>query len=249
MNIEKIKKQKSGKYLIELDNHTKLQLYEDVILDNGLLFKKNIDSDLYNKLNLENNYYDIYNKTLKYISTKMRSEVEINKYLDKLGCLEKEKIIKKLKSINLINDDLYLKAYISDKMCLTLNGPNKIRKELLEHNIELAKINEELEKYENTYHERINKIISKKIKSNNKSIYMFKQKMINELIESGYDKEEIIKELDNYNIDETNNIKKDYEILLKKLSKKYQNEELKYQLKNKLYSKGYNYDSIKEIVK
>ena len=110
-------------------------------------------------------------------------------------------------------------------------------------------VNEELEKYENTYHERINKIISKKIKSNNKSIYMFKQKMINELIESGYDKEEIIKELDNYNIDETNNIKKDYEILLKKLSKKYQNEELKYQLKNKLYSKGYNYDSIKEIVK
>ena len=67
MNIEKIKKQKSGKYLIELDDHTKLQLYEDVILDNGLLFKKNIDSDLYNKLNLENNYYDIYNKTLKYI--------------------------------------------------------------------------------------------------------------------------------------------------------------------------------------
>ena len=73
--------------------------------------------------------------------------------------------------------------------------------------------------------------------------------MINELIESGYDKEEIINELDNYKIDETNNIKKDYEILLKKLSKKYKNEELKYQLKNKLYSKGYNYDSIKEIVK
>lgn len=249
MNIEKIKKQKSGKYLIELDDHTKLQLYEDVILDNGLLFKKNIDSDLYNKLNLENNYYDIYNKTLKYISTKMRSEFEINKYLDKLECLEKEKIIKKLKSINLINDDLYLKAYISDKMFLTLIGPNKIRKELLDHNIELDKVNEELEKYEKTYPERINKIISKKIKSNNKSIYMFKQKMINELIESGYDKEEIIKELDNYKIDEANNIKKDYEILLKKLSKKYKNEELKYQLKNKLYSKGYNYDSIKEIVK
>lgn len=249
MNLEKIKKQKSGKYLLEFDDNTKLQLYEDVILNNGILFKKNIDSDLFNKLNLENNYYEIYNKVLKYISTKMRSEVEINKYLDKLGCLEKTKIIEKLKSINLINDDLYLKAYISDKMCLTLIGPNKIKKELLEHNISLDKINIELEKYEQTYSERINKIISKKIKTNNKSIYMFKQKMINELIESGYEKEEIINELEKYTFDETNNIKKDYETLLKKLSKKYKNEELKQQLKNKLYSKGYNYDNIKEIVK
>lgn len=249
MKIEKIKKQKSGKYLLEFDDNTKLQLYEDVILNNGLLFKKNIDSDLYNKLNLENNYYEVYNKVLKYISTKMRSEVEINKYLDKLNCLEKNKIIEKLKNINLINDDLYLKAYISDKMTLSLIGPNKIRKELLEHNISLDKINNELEKYEQTYPERINKIISKKIKTNNKSIYMFKQKMINELIEVGYDKEEIINELEKYNVDETKNIKKDYEILLRKLSKKYKNEELKQQLKNKLYSKGYNYDNIKEIVK
>lgn len=249
MKIEKIKKQKSGKYILEMDDNSKLQLYEDVILNNGLLFKKEIDSELFNKLNLENNYYEVYNKVLKYISNKMRSEVEINKYLDRIECIEKDKIISKLKSMNLINDDLYLKAFINDKICLSLVGPNKIKKELLEHNIELDKIEEELVKYENMFPERINKIISKKIKTNNKSIYMFKQKMINELIESGYNKEDILNELEKYTFDESKNIKKDYDVIYKKLSKKYKDEELKNQIKNKLFNKGYNYENIKEIVK
>lgn len=249
MKIEKIKRQKSGKYILEMDDDSKLQLYEDVILNNGLLFNKEIDSELFNKLNLENNYYEVYNKVLKYISNKMRSEVEINKYLEKIDCIEKEKIINKLKDMKLINDDLYLKAFINDKICLSLVGPNKIKKDLLEHNIELNKIEEELLKYESTFPERINKIISKKIKTNNKSIYMFKQKIISELIDSGYDKEDIIIELEKYTFDESNNIKKDYDIFYKKLSKKYKGEELKNQIKNKLFNKGYNYENIKEIVK
>ena len=143
MKINKIKKTKSGKYILELDNNEKITTYDEVILKNNLLFNKEVDSNLLNQLNIENNYYDVYNKVMKFISTKMRSELEINKYLDKLKFNEKDKMIADLKRIKLINDDLYIKAFINDKITLTLNGPHKIKKELLEHNIDDIKIDKE----------------------------------------------------------------------------------------------------------
>ena len=250
MKIEKIKKTKSGKYILELDNNEKITTYDEVILKNNLLFNKEIDSELLNKLNIENNYYEVYNKVMKFISTKMRSELEINKYLDKLGFKEKEKIINDLKRIKLINDDIYIKAFISDKITLTLNGPYKIKKELLEHNIDEDKIDQELSKIDSEiYYERINKLINKKIKTNkNKSIYLLKQKIVNELIDLGYSKDMILEVLNNFTINEIDIIKKEYDLLYKKLSKKYQGSELQYQIKNKLYSKGFNIENINSVI-
>lgn len=248
MKIEKITKTKSGKYILELDNKEKIKTFDEVILNNNLLFNKEIDSELVKKIDKENNYYEVYNKVLRFISTKMRSEVEINKYLDKLEVINKQEIIDKLKNINLINDIAYLKAYVYDKFNLTLIGPYKMKKELLECNIDEQSINEELEKYKDQIPDRINKLINKKLKTNKKSIYMFKQKVINELIDLGYEKETILEELNKFNLNETNNIKKDYDIIYKKLSKKYQDNELKYQIKNKLYSKGYSLDNINEVI-
>ena len=250
MKIEKIKKTKSGKYILELDNNEKIKTYDEVILKNNFLFNKEIDSELLNKLNIENNYYEVYNKVMKFISTKMRSELEINKYLDKLGFKEKEKIINDLKRIKLINDDIYIKAFISDKITLTLNGPYKIKKELLEHNIDEDKIDQELSKIDSEiYYERINKLINKKIKTNkNKSIYLLKQKIVNELIDLGYSKDMILEVLNNFTINEIDIIKKEYDLLYKKLSKKYQGSELQYQIKNKLYSKGFNIENINSVI-
>lgn len=250
MKIEKIKKTKSGKYILELDNNEKITTYDEVILKNNLLFNKEIDSELLNKLNIENNYYEVYNKVMKFISTKMRSELEINKYLDKLQFKEKEKIINDLKRIKLINDDIYIKAFISDKITLTLNGPYKIKKELLEHNIDEDKIDQELSKIDSEiYYERINKLINKKIKTNkNKSIYLLKQKIVNELIDLGYSKDMILEVLNNFTINEIDIIKKEYDLLYKKLSKKYQGSELQYQIKNKLYSKGFNIENINSVI-
>lgn len=248
MKIEKITKTKSGKYILELDNKEKIKTYDEVILNNNLLFNKEISSELLNQINKENIYYDAYNKVLKFISTKMRSEVEINKYLDKLEVINKDEIINKLRSINLINDNAFLKAYIYDKFNLSLNGPYKIKKELLDHNIDGNLIDEELNKYNDLLSGRINKLITKKLKVNKKSVYMFKQKIVIDLIDLGYSKDMIIEELDKFNLDESNNIKKDYDVLYKKLSKKYQNNELKFQIKNKLFSKGYSIDNINEVI-
>ena len=54
MKIEKIKKTKSGKYILELDNNEKITTYDEVILNNNLLFNKEIDCNLFNKIDKEN---------------------------------------------------------------------------------------------------------------------------------------------------------------------------------------------------
>ena len=61
MKIEKIKKLKSGKYKLELDNDQSIITYDDVILKNNLLYNKEIDND---KLN------ELYNKPLEFLIDK-----------------------------------------------------------------------------------------------------------------------------------------------------------------------------------
>ena len=51
MKIEKIQKLKNNKYKIKLDSGDIINTYDDVILNNSLLFNKEIDLELLNKIN------------------------------------------------------------------------------------------------------------------------------------------------------------------------------------------------------
>lgn len=250
MKINKIKKLSGDKYKIELDNGEKITTYEDVLLEENILYKKEIDNELLNKINIKNDYYKIYTKTLKYIMTKIRSEKEINAYLDKqnLEQKDKEKIISKLKNNGMLNDNNFYIAYISDRIRLSNDGPYKIKNELLNHNIDLNKINEELSKYNDLIYEKLEKLITKKIKTNKDSEYILKQKLTNYFINLGYEKSMIDEILNSIKIDNSDSLKKEYEKQYKKLSKKYSGEELKYKIKNNLYQKGYKIDEINQII-
>ena len=65
MKIEHIKKLKSGKYKIDLENGTSISLYDEVILKYNLLYHKEIDLSLLNELDQDNLFYTLYNKVLK----------------------------------------------------------------------------------------------------------------------------------------------------------------------------------------
>lgn len=250
MKITKIKKLSGDKYKIELDNGEKITTYEDVLLEENILYKKEIDNELLNKINIRNDYYKIYTKALKYIMTKIRSEKEINIYLNKQNIedKDKEKIISKLKNNGMVNDNNFYIAYISDRIRLSNDGPNKIKNELLNHNIDLNKINEELFKYNDLIYEKLDKLINKKIKTNKDSEYIMKQKLTNYFINLGYEKNMIDEILSSIKIDNSDSLKKEYEKQYKKLSKKYNGEELKYKIKNALYQKGYKIDEINKIM-
>lgn len=250
MKIEKIQK-KGSKYKITLDNGEVINTYDDVILENNLLYDKSIDSELLNKINTDTIYYESYNKAIKMISRRLRSEFEIRKYLDKCLVIEedRDKIISTLKRIGLIDDYRFAKAYTNDKINLSLDGPYKIFRNLEGFKVDSSIISEVISNIdENIVLEHLNKVINKKVSANTKySEFVLKQKLMTYLINLGYERSMIKSALDNIHINNDVTLKEMEKVYIK-LSKKYSDDELYYKLKNKLYSKGYKMEEINKFI-
>lgn len=251
MKIIKYKKIRN-KYKVYLDDNSTLDLYEKVILDNDLLLKKDIDSKLLEKIKEENNKEDIYEKSLNYINIKMRSTNELKRYLtkNKFNSVDIEKVIERLKDNRLLNDELYIRAFISDKFNLTNDGPNKIKYNLLNEKLDKSLVQKYISEIDlDEIKEKLEKLIDKKIKTiKNCSGYILKQKVSSYFINLGYSKEMIDEILESKEFNNDNIGIKEYTRLYNKYSKKYSGYELDNVLRQKLYTKGFNYDEIKKNI-
>ena len=251
MQINKIIKLKDNRYKIYIDGDS-IITYDNVILENDLLYKKNIDKNLYNKIIVDTNYYDIYNKTVKYILKKLRSEKEVSNYLSKFELSDKDfnKMINKIKDINLINDREFCKAFINDKIYLGKNGINKIRNDLLNQYISNDIIEQELSNIDKSVvNDKLEKLIVKKINSNHKySNQYLRQKLINDMVNLGYSRDSIIDIIDKNLLNDSDIVKKEFNKIYINLKKKYSGVDLNLKLKQKLISKGFEIDVINKLI-
>lgn len=250
MKITKYTKLTSGKYKVILEDNSSIFLYEDIILNNNLLLKKQIED--IEKIKQENNMYEIYYISKKYINKKYVSKKELKVYLKKKKYLEKDinETIKKLEENNILDEKDYCRAYINDKLSFSNDGPNKIKKNLLKNGISEELIDDVMEIDFKFVYNKLNNLIDKKIKTiNNYSGNVLKQKLIHYFINLGYDQrivEEILINKDLYKKEEGI---KEYNKLLKKYSNKYSDYELENIIRQKLYVKGFKYDEIKKQMK
>ena len=240
MKINKFKKVGKNKYKIYFDN-SEIILFEDIILKYDLLIKKDMDVDLLDEVILENKYYEAYDLALGYIEVKMRNRKEIIKYLSKKEFNDNEinYALDKLDSQNLLNNKSYIVAFINDKVNLSLDGPLKIRKSLVELDFNENEIDDYLNTFDDDiWKEKIIKIINKKkslMKS--KSYFMFINKMNIDLYNMGYSSDMIDEYLSSIEY-ESNSLDKE----LSKLKRKYSD---KNKIINSLLRKGYTYEEIK----
>ena len=245
MKIEKFKKRPNGLYTIYLDNFNSYDFYEEIILKYELLITKTIEEDDLNRIIKDNNNYESYYEALKVLKRTIKTKEEIKRLLtDKK--YNKENIsftITTLEKQGYINDKNYSKSYVHNSIITTNKGPKKIALELEKKGVEPSDYSEALEEYNTSLEkEKIEKLISKKIKANhNKSAKVLKQKLQVDLINNGFSKDIIKEVLNSLNIEENNDImKKEYQKYYNKLSKKYKGKELEYKLKQKMYSLGFN---------
>ncbi len=203
MKIIKYQKEKKNNYNVFLDNGEVITLNENVITENELLLKKEIDNNLYNKLNIENRIYELYEIAIKYINVRLRSIKEIKDYL-----LKKDndidiinKVCDKLIKNKYLDDEIFTKAFIKDKLNFTTMGDYKLRKELERLGIDNNIIEENISNIDNNIlEERIRKIIDKDIRTNKKySGINLKNKIYNHLLTQGYSKEKVINIINIYN--------------------------------------------------
>lgn len=241
MKIEKYKYLSGGKYKVYINDNSYI-IYEDIIIKYNLLAKKEITNEELNIFLNENNYYESYYKVLNYIKFRIRSEKEVRTYLEKNNTNRKhiDNIVEKLKIEGYLNDELFCVYYVADSINLKNIGPLKIKKELQKNDISENFINKALEKFtKDIQYEKIKKYIAKCEKINkNKSLYNLKQKIINDLINQGFYKEDILIFIDELKVDEKSIYEKEYQKLYNKLSKKYEGYELENKIKQKLYQKG-----------
>ena len=240
MKIIKYNKLKNNKYEIILENNEKIKVYEDIILKENLLWKKEIDNieELLNK----NKDYEIFEISLKRISNHVESIKGMMDYLTKKGYSNKsiKETVDKLVNKGYLNDKYYAKSYINNQINLSNDGPLKIKKHLENLEINEDDYSEYLDIDNSIWYDRIKKYLDKQIKINKKSLYFFKNKMLINLINLGYDREMINDCLGGISIDNMDELrKKEEEKLRKKLERKYSSEELERKIKEKLYQKGF----------
>ena len=202
MKILKYEKKSNNNYKIYLDNDKVITINEDVILKYKLLYKKEIDEFLLEEILQDNNNYDIYNKCVKYIGVRLRSTNEIKEFMQRKNVDNNliEETIQKLTKNKLLDDEIFTKAFIKDKLNFTTMGPYRIEQELKKHHIDTSIINKYI--YDIDYdflEEKINKQIQKIIKSN-KNKPNLKNKIYTNLINLGYSSELILNNLNKYNL-------------------------------------------------
>lgn len=249
MKIEVFQKLKNSQYKLKLEDGQELIVYEDLILKYDLLLHKTITKELYHQIQKDNQQQESYYTALKYLKIRRRSKQEMIVYLTKRGFTMDmiEESIHRLEQQGYINDRDYASAYVQEQMLLSSKGPNKIRGELQNKGIDdtiiaaaLLVFADELQK------EKIIKRIQRQIKGNHsKSNQVLKQKILQDGIAQGYDKDLIVQVLSDTKFQDDHLIKqKEYEKLYQKLQRKYQGKELEYKIRQKMYQKGFYNDEI-----
>ena len=242
MIIKKYKYIGKNKYELTIDDENKI-FYEDIILRYNLLLKKEITKKELESLIKENEFYEIYYKGIEILNRRKKTKKELKENLKKYYDNETQinKAIERIDKEGYINNKDYSRSYIFDYMNFKNYGPYKIKRQLLDLGVEESIIDEELKVFtKDIIDEKIKKYINKKVKTNtNKSQKSLKEKIIQTLINDGYPKEDIIRNLNDISFDDSTIEKKEYEKLYKKLSNKYSGKELELKLKQKMYQKGF----------
>ena len=203
MKIEKYELTKKNIYNVYLSNGEVLELNGQVITDNELLIKKEIDNELYDKLKRDNTICMLMDTSVKYIDRRLRSIKELKDYLKNKeeDTIIIEEVIDKLIDNKYLDDDRFTKAFIKDKLNFTNWGDYKIKNELKRLGVNEEIIYNNISNIDNNiYYERISKIIDKDISTNKKyNGIKLKNKIYNHLLTLGYSKEKVISIINNYN--------------------------------------------------
>lgn len=250
MKIQKYIKDKQNKYKVVIDDE-EYTLYDDVIIKYNLLLTSELSRKQFDEILDYNDELKSYYDSIKYINRRLRSEKEIREYLEKKEVSKSviEKTVERLRKSKFINDEIYLSAYFKDQINLTNNGPKKIWTNLVKLGIPEEEIKEKIESIDKSiWYEKIDKYIDKKIKNNhNTSSNMLKIKINNDLINLGYDREDIAEILNKKDIVDDDALKHEYNRAKRKYSTKFEGYELESKIKSYLFRKGFYVSDLKEL--
>jgi len=247
MEIVSYKRKKNNVYEVKFDTGDKYDLYDDIILEYELLIDKNIDKKKLEKILQDNSLYDAYYVSLKYINVKMRTKLEVRKYLLKREFSNNviDYAIDRLIKEGYINEERYIQAYINDSVNLSLIGPRKIIENLKKLGLDAVLVVEYINNVdEKVWIEKAQKIVDKRARVNKVGEALFKNKMMSELSINGFYNEHIHQVIDGIKLETDDIFLREADKTYNKLISKYVGNELMLKFKNKMYLKGFDSEKI-----
>lgn len=244
--VEKIIK-KANRYYVYFDNEQDaILLNEDKMVEFRIYNQKIFNYEDFNKIKASQNEVKYFNKVLNYINYKPRTKKEIQTYLDNLHIDEKmsELIITKLEKMQYINDYRYTISFINEYI-EKKKGKNLIIHQLEKRGIQKDLINQIIINYSSDVEYQNALEIVNKLKEKNQKFPIKKQHILakNKLLNDGFNYDIIQRVINNIDFIDCSfdNLEKDYQKLLnKKLDQSI--------IIQRLIYKGYDYNSIKQII-
>lgn len=189
----KIQVRDKNKVNVFLNNTYFCSLSLETVMKYNLKPNMMVEEAVIEKYQMESEKSLAYDKALKLISTRYKTQKEVEKYLEEKGYLPSTiwYVIKKLLDYNFIDDERYVESYLSHHK--EKDGVNKIRQQLLMKGIREEIIESALSKVENQFDEIIKfKEKYMKGKEETRENYM---KLYRYLIGKGFKSDEILQVL------------------------------------------------------
>ena len=142
----------------------------------------------------DENISSFFDKVLKFLSFRPRSEFEINEYMLRKGWDEetRKKIMEKLKNLQLIDDEAFARQWLASRTHLRPEGRSLVKKELREKGIEREIIDQLLQKERGSATEEIlaEKYARKKMERlKSLPVLVAKRRLFSALLMRGFDNE------------------------------------------------------------
>lgn len=251
MKIQSLVKQSNGLYDVQFSDGTDMTMHEETVVRFQLLPGKTVDKDELQSIQDQLNIDQAYIKAIQYISYKLRSEHEINKYLeeDYTEAVRRE-VIERLSKEGYLDDVQYAEALMQTMYKTTIKGPGDLRRALRDHRVDPETINEYVDKFDDLVDsERMNYLKDKALKRHKGSMRQFKQKFRMTMTSKGYFSHHLAMvsyDDEETNFDELANLERDFDKAARKYQRKFSGYDLKSRVLQALARKGYAYDYIQE---
>ena len=238
---------KGKKYLVYVnDDEEPITFTEDQIVNNRIVKGNSFYEKDWKKIIKSLDEGKLFEKVLKYIDYKPRTEKEVIDYLDEHSAtsIMVKNIIKRLKTIGFIDDDRYARIFVEEEI-RHQKGPNAIKHVLLTKGISEEITNKYLEVYDSEFlfenaldmgRKTLKTVVGLPIQKQKESVYT-------RLYRMGYDYSIINRVLSNLEYSELN-----FDLLERDYLKLKSKEEDKNKIIQKLLAKGYNYGDIKKVI-
>ena len=262
MQITKIEvqKKKKNRFNIYINDEFAFGVDEATLLKFALTKGTELTQDTIREIEQETQYQNAYQKALHFLNFKLRTAKEVYEKLEKLEVSDEviNQVLQQLMDHGFVNDQFYAESYVRENFALQKKGPKAVAFELKKKGVNDSIIQKALEEFdEATQLEQAIEIAQKYVdRQGNVPVKTVKQKVYGFLMQRGYDLDivqSVISALtfEKQEENEEELVLKQGERILKTLLSKYavDNSQLWYQLKGKLYQKGFSSSAIDEAIK